>query len=247
MLQSARQPPAGKVLQRLAIVKDDPVKLSFVIDEFGRHTKGLFTNATEEQVTEFIRDVNTHWRAAYSAKKSLTKEAAASALKSHQKDLLRTLGKEKPEQADYQRLAKAMESTFDDETDNLYSIATRREKVEGLPPGSVWWLDQVHGENLITPEDKSSDNRLVTCTMDNIVKTNADTADTATALYEIDQASSSVDDVAKDKRKWELHAHVRQNGDVDFAHTKVNDEHKTTVNDWFAANIDADERAWGDD
>ena len=53
-------------------------------------------------------------------------------------------------------------------------------------------------------------------------------------------------DIAADDRKWQPHAHVKKNGDVDFAHIKVDNQHKTTVNDWFATNVKVGDRPWDD-
>jgi hypothetical protein len=78
------------------------------------------------------------------------------------------------------------------------------------------------------------------------VKTGADTEDTATALFEIDQQNSGEDEINVDDREWELHAHVTQEGDVEFAHTKANGQHMVTVNDWFDKNVDVNDRTWQD-
>jgi hypothetical protein len=230
------------VVQRESKVTSE-AKLSFFVDEMATQAKARFTNATEDQLDAFRMYVNASWSAKYSPKAAFDKTAARAAWKPA--ECLRLLGKGKPEQDHFKWLSDALDQTFSDDTDNSYGIFSRPPaKMDQFPPSSDPWLDQLNGEGLIQPEDKTGDQRLKTCAQDNIVKTLADSADTATALYEIDHKQSDEPEIKGRDGTWELHAHVRQNGGVDFAHTKRDAKHASTVNEWFKSHIPATDREW---
>jgi hypothetical protein len=236
--------PAAVVVQREAVVDDDETKLQFFVERFSGLIKDRFTNADEDKRTAFMRDVSVAWDGAYAGNENrLDLGKAKQALK--MKALLLLLGKADPASADYERLSLAVSDTFADDADNLYALSTRVEKFAAPAAGTDGWLTVVDGEGLIEAEDKTGDDRLVNnASQDHIVKTGADTADSATALFVVHQDRSAEDEIASDERSWELHGHVRQNGNVDFAHTKANGAHAKNVTGWFRDHIDVTDRTW---
>lgn len=229
------------VVQREASVNSE-AKLGFFVDAMTNNAKARFTNATEAQLDNFRLYINARWGGAFSPEEPFTKSAARSSWSAA--ECLKHLGKETPVQDHYKWLSDALDQTFSEDTDHSFQIFSRPTvKMDQYPAGSDPWLDQLHGEGLIEPEDKTGNNRLKTCALNNIVETNADNG-TATALYTIDHTESSEPEIKARDGAWELHAHVRQNGAVVFAHTKRNQSHATTVNEWFKTKIDVADRQW---
>jgi hypothetical protein len=233
----------GAVVQREASVEGDPKKLDFMVSRFGDQLKAVFVNATEDQVGTAVRLADAKWRAAYAgAKEKLTRTSATAAL--DKKEILEALGKTDKElssQASYLLLTNALTGTFSDEATVWYGY--KPAKMAPVPLGSTPALDILQQKGTIEPEDKHADHRLQNSANDNIVKTGADTASTATALYTLENAQAD-ERIKADGQSWELHAHVTQDGAVDFAHTKADAVHKFVVNDWFEKNIDVSERQW---
>ena len=232
------------VLQREAEV-DSRGKLAFFIDEMRANAKARFTNANEEQLDAFLQYVNGQWDGAYSDDSAFTLAAARKSWSP--KEGLRVLGKDQPEQKHYQWLAEALNQTFADDTDIRYGISIKPgAENPQFPASSNPWLNQLKDEGLIEPEVKSGDPKLMNCQLDNIKKTGADSADTATALYTLDPTGSEEPEINELAGAWELHGHVKASGAVAFAHTKRDGKHAGTVNAWFADsdNIPIDERRW---
>ena len=244
LIRSAPPAPAGgPVVQREAAVDKDPKMLDFMITRMGDQLKASFVNATDEQITTAVRLVDGWWRAKYLAdKKKLTKTTAGGAM--DKKALLQALGKTGAalESKDsYIILNSALTSTFADEATHIFNF--KPAKLAKMVLGAVPALDILKENGEILPEDKTGDGRLKTCTENNIVKTGADTPATATALYTLDNSAN--DNRVEDKGKsWELHAHVTQAGEVDFAHTKADGAHAFVATDWFDKNIEESEREW---
>jgi hypothetical protein len=169
----------GAVVQREASVEGDPKKLDFMVSRFGDQLKAVFVNATEDQVGTAVRLADAKWRAAYvGAKEKLTRTSATAAL--DKKEILEALGKTDKElssQASYLLLTNALTGTFSDEATVWYGY--KPAKMAPVPLGSTPALDILQQKGTIEPEDKHADHRLQNSANDNIVKTGADTASTA--------------------------------------------------------------------
>jgi hypothetical protein len=239
--------PAAGLVQREAKVEEDPAKLDFLVSRFGDEARKIFRNAREQEIDAAVRLVDAAWRTAYESgtegERELTKLTASKV--PPRQDLLKALGKSGADlkgQDAYKLLTGVMDATFHDDADHAFNYKPTKVAKVGL--GTVYALQIVQDDDgAIEPEDKSTDPRRTICLNDNIVKTGADTAATATVLYELDDPKKH-EEIETGASAWELHAHVRRDGSVAFAHTKKDNTHYQVVNDWFDANIPEEERVW---